>query len=227
MTEDIKNTPAAIESPAEQPKTTPALAQAMPQTPAPPHHHTRVLFHHEPRQHQPRNVNRLHAAEQAAEGINTRVAVLLTKSVGTMWTAYAFAVLAFIGLFAILNLLPPILILLIAFISQTFLQLVLLPVIMVGQNVLNRKSELQADEQFNTTMSTYHDIEQVMQHLSAQDAELLRHAHMLEHLLEKSGISLQQLLGEGATSHLVDPYAQTPAAVNAPATPTPGESEKQ
>ncbi len=201
-------------------------AEAIPQTPAHPHRHTMALFHHEPHQHQPRNVNRLHAAEQAAEGFNTRVAVLLTKSVGTMWTAYSFAVLAFIGLFAILNLLPPILILLVAFISQTFLQLVLLPVIMVGQNVLGRKTELQADEQFNTTMSTYHDIEQIMQHLLAQDAELLRHAHMLMHLLEKSGISLQQLEAEGATTSHLDSFIQPPAPT-VPATSAPAESQKQ
>ena len=103
-----------------------------------------------------------------------------------------------------------------------------LSVIMVGQGILERQQELQADEQFRTTMSTYHDIEQIMQHLSAQDAELLRHAHMLMHLLEKSGISLQQLEAEGTTtSHLVDPFAQTQAAVNAPVTVTPAESEKQ
>jgi uncharacterized membrane protein len=213
-----------------QGETTSASAQTdtTPQTQAHQHHYTRVLFRHEPHRHQPRNVNRLHAAEQAAEGFNTRVAVVLTKSVGTMWTAYSFTVLAFIGLFAILNLLPPILILLVAFISQTFLQLVLLPVIMVGQNVLGRKTELQADEQFNTTMSTYHDIEQVMQHLSAQDAELLRHSKMLIHLLEKNGISLQQLEAEGATTtHLVDTFAQQQVATDIPAASAPAGSEKQ
>lgn len=52
-------------------------------------------------------------------------------------------------------------------------------------------------------MSTYHDIEQVMNHLSAQDAELVRHAQLLMHLLEKNGTSLEQLAAEGATpSHL-------------------------
>ncbi len=40
--------------------------------------------------------------------LNTHVAVVLTKGVGTMWTAYTFVVLAFIGLFAILGLLNPI-----------------------------------------------------------------------------------------------------------------------
>src|SRR5260370_41181032 len=98
--------------------------------------------------HTPRNVNRVQAAEIAAAGVNTQLAVWLTEHVGTMWTAYAFAVLAIIGLFAILGLLSPIIALLIAWISQTFLQLVLLPVIMVGQNVLGRNAELQADESF-------------------------------------------------------------------------------
>ncbi len=145
-----------------------------------------------------------------------------------MWTAYTFVVLAIIGLFAILGLLSPIVALLVAWTSQTLIQLVLLPIIMVGQNVLGRKTELQADEQFRTTMSTYHDIEQIMLHLSAQDAELLRQAKMLIHLLEKNGISLQQLETEGASiSHLVDGSAQPRSATTVPATSVPAESENQ
>jgi len=124
-------------------------------------------------QYTPRNVNRVHEAEIAAAGFNTQTAVWLTEHVGTMWTAYAFAVLAIIGLFAILGLLSPIVVLLISWISQTFLQLVLLPVIMVGQNVLGRKSELQADEAYTTTMKTYADIEAVMKHLDEQDEKIL------------------------------------------------------
>src|SRR6266568_3804783 len=190
--------------------------------------HTSVLFHHEPHQHQPRNVNQLHAAEQAAESFNSKLAVVLTQRTGTMWTAYIFTVLAVIGLFGLLNLLPQFVFLLTTWISQQFLQLVLLPVIMVGQNVLGRKSELQADEQFRTTMSTYHDIEQIMKHLSAQDAELLRHAKMLIHLLEKNGISLQQLEAEATTtSHLVDGFAQPQVATDVPTASASAESDKQ
>src|SRR5260370_36773291 len=123
--------------------------------------------------HTPRNVNRMQAAEIATAGVNTRLAVSLTEHVGTMWTAYAFAVLAIIGLFAILGLLSPLVALLIAWISQTFLQLVLLPVIMVGQNVLGRKSELQADEAYATTMKTFTDIDAVPKHLAPHDANLI------------------------------------------------------
>jgi len=144
-----------------------------------------------------------------------------------MWTAYTFAVLAIIGLLAILGVLTPLVALLVSWVSQTFIQLILLPIIMVGQNVLGRKSELQADEQFNTTQKSYHDIEQMMQHLCAQDAELLRHAHLLMHLLEKSGISLRQLEAEGTTTSHLDSFAQPPAAAATPATPTPIENEKQ
>ena len=201
--------------------------EIVPQTQAHPHHHTSALFDHEHHPYQPRNVNLLHEAEQKAAGVNTRIAVALTKSVGTMWTAYTFMGLAIIGLAAILGLLTPIVALLVVWISQTFLQLVLLPVIMVGQNVLGRKAELQADEQFNTTMNSFNDIEHIMQHLSAQDAELLRHTRMLIRLLEKNGISLQQLEAEVTSiSHLGDGFAQSQSATDVPATSAPAESEK-
>src|SRR5438876_3537414 len=125
-----------------------------------------------PHPYQPRNVNKLHKEQLAAAGINAKIAVGLTKRVGTMWTAYSFAVLAIIGLFAILGLLTPIVALLVAWLSQTFIQLVLLPIIMVGQNVLGRKSELQADEAYATTMKTFADIEAVMKHLNQQDEKI-------------------------------------------------------
>ena len=200
-----------------------ARTETTSQTQTQPQHHTRVLFRNEPHQHLPRNVNLLHETEQAASGFNSRLAVALTKGVGTMWTAYVFTVLAVIGLFGLLGWLNPFTFLLATWVSQQFLQLVLLPVIMVGQNVLGRKAELLADEQFHTTMSTYKDIEQIMQHLSAQDAELLRQAKMLLRLLEKNGISLHQLESEGATTSHLDPFIQPQAAVNDPTTPAEGE----
>lgn len=199
-----------------------AQEEATPQTQVHPHHHTSVLFHHEPHQHQPRNINQVHKEEQ--QGFNTRLAVWLTRNVGTMACAYLFAVIGIAGLIgAFTNNVT--LVLIFGSISSYFLQLVLLPVILVGGNVLNRHQELQAEETFQTSQHSFHDIEQIMQHLSAQDAELLRHAKMLERLLEKNGISLQQLAAEGvATSRLVDPLTQPQATAN---TPTPIEDKKQ
>lgn len=193
---------------------------------APVHHLRTELFRHEPHQHQLRNVNEVQKAEQAEEGFNTRLAVTLTRYTGTMWTAYLFAGIgigSLVGVFTNNVYLA----LLCGSISSYFLQLVLLPIIMTGQNVLGRKAELQADEAFKTTMSTYHDIEQVMQHLCAQDTELLRHAKMLEHLLEKNGISLQQLAAEvGKASHLEAYTQQLSPGVPTTATSTADEQEK-
>ena len=180
-----------------------------PDHPKPQHlHHFPALFHHTIFPYQPRNVNKVHEEEKAAGGINTAIAIGLTKHVGSMWTAYTFVVLAIIGLLAILGLLNPIVALLVAWASQTFIQLVLLPVIMVGQNVLGRKAELQAEEQFNTTIKTYHDIEQIIQHLSAQDAEILKQTHMLVHLLLHAGITPEQLLDIQSKGAIATPEVQ-------------------
>jgi hypothetical protein len=78
-----------------------------------------------------------------AGGFNGKFAVLLTRVVGTMWCAYAFAVLAFIALPSALasgDMLP-----IIQWVSQTFIQLVMLSVIMVGQNILSKASDKRAD----------------------------------------------------------------------------------
>lgn len=100
--------------------------------------------------------------ERHAEGIvrrrpahgnfNDRLAVLITDSVGTMWCAYIFAVLALISLpTAIAGGIGPI----ISWIAQTFLQLVLLSIIMVGQKVAARASDKQAAQ-------TYKDAETLL-----------------------------------------------------------------
>ncbi len=150
-----------------------------------------------------------------------KIAVAITKSLGTMVCAYIFAILAIVG-FPGFNATPT---QYVQWLSQTFIQLVALSVLAVGQQVLSKHGELQAEEQFNTTMSTFHDIEQIMQHLCAQDAELLRHAKMLEHLLEKNGISLQQLEAEVGNSSHLETYTEK-LSTSTSATPAPAEGEK-
>ncbi len=109
--------------------------------------------HHTPH---PRN------AARKAEGIATRagehtgfngwLAVKITNVVGTMWCAYAFAALALISLPAAISAgTAP----LIAWIAQTFLQLVLLSIIMVGQKVAAAASDKQA-------FQTYKDAEALL-----------------------------------------------------------------
>jgi len=131
--------------------------------------HTKQTIH----QHTPRNVNTLHTKEQETASLNTRIAVWLTRNVGTMQCAYIFAGIgigSLIGVFTHNTLLA----VTCGSLSSYFLQLVLLPILSVGQNVLGRHNELMAEEQFKTTESIYKDIEDIMDHLSRQDEELAK-----------------------------------------------------
>lgn len=154
----------------------------------------RVLHIHKKHPHVPRNVNDVHKAEQ--RGFNTRIAVILTNAVGTMWCAYIFFLLSIVGLFGLLGWLNPFTFLLATWVSQQCLQLIFLPILSVGQNVLNRKSELMAQEQFDTTQHSFHDIEEIAQHLSAQDMVLLQHTKTLEEQMKL----LTRLVESGAVS---------------------------
>jgi hypothetical protein len=82
------------------------------------------------------------------EGFNAKLAVLITQGVGTMACAYLFALLALISLPDAINNGKAALI---SWIAQTFLQLVLLAVIMVGQRVQSAASDSRAEKQFNDT----------------------------------------------------------------------------
>src|SRR5271166_2976337 len=64
---------------------------------------------------------------------NAKVGLLITVGVGTMVCAYVFAIIALISLPAAIN--SHNLTIIIAWVSSNFLQLVLLPIIIVGQNI--------------------------------------------------------------------------------------------
>jgi hypothetical protein len=64
---------------------------------------------------------------------NRRVAEKITAFVSTMWCAYIFAAIALISLPAAIR--TGDVVIIVAWVAQTFLQLVLLSIIMVGQQV--------------------------------------------------------------------------------------------
>ena len=98
-------------------------------------------------------------------GFNGKIALILTTVVGTMWCAYAFALLALVALPSATG--SPLL--LIQWVSQTFIQLVMLSVIMVGQNILSRASDKRADMTYQDADATFHESEQIQAHLLEQD----------------------------------------------------------
>jgi hypothetical protein len=108
-------------------------------------------------------------ADQLPQNLNGRIALVITKGVGTMWCAYAFTVLALIAL-------PPAIsggiLTTIQWLSQTFIQLVMLSVIMVGQNLLSAASDKRAEDTWKDADATFHTATQIQEHLAAQDAQL-------------------------------------------------------
>ena len=106
-----------------------------------------------------RNVNKEHRDRLNALD---KVAIFITKIVGTMWCAIAFTIIALISLPEALNNGTATII---SWIAQTFLQLVLLSIIMVGQNLQSKHSELRAEADYETDMDAKKDIEMIMKRL--------------------------------------------------------------
>src|SRR5436305_5423044 len=106
---------------------------------------------------------------------NDWLAISITRVVGTMWCAYAFAGLALVSLPAAIRGGTATLV---AWIAQTFLQLVLLSIIMVGQKVAAAKSDRQLEQ-------TYKDAEALLkingeiQLLLKQNTDLTEQIHEL------------------------------------------------
>src|SRR6202521_2037292 len=101
---------------------------------------------------------------------NTWLAVKVTNGVGTMWCAYAFGALARVSLPAAI--MSGNAVLIVSWISQTFLQLVLLSIIIVGQNVLPAASDKRAGATSEDAAAVLHTALQIQDHLAAQDNEI-------------------------------------------------------
>ena len=93
-----------------------------------------------------------HLTKHEHVGFNGKLALLITGAVSTMWCAYVFGILALISLPSAIQGGTATLI---SWIAQTFLQLVLLSVIMVGQRVAAQASDKQA-------LQTYKDAEALL-----------------------------------------------------------------
>jgi hypothetical protein len=91
----------------------------------------------------------IRSAVREVEGFNAKLALVITRSVGTMSCAYLFAVIALISLPAAIS--SGQVIIIVAWIAQTFLQLVLLSIIMVGQRVQSAASDARAAKEFVDT----------------------------------------------------------------------------
>jgi hypothetical protein len=103
-------------------------------------------------------------------GLNGKIGLAITTLVGTMICGYVFAIIALISLPSAIT--SHNLTVIIAWISSNFLQLVLLPIIIVGQNLQAKASDQRAVQTYEDAEAVLHEALQIQQHLLAQDAAL-------------------------------------------------------
>ena len=102
--------------------------------------------------------------------LNAKIGLKITVIVGTMWAAYLFTLLALVSApsaFSSGNKL-----IIVAWIAQTFLQLVLLPIIIVGQNVQAAAADARSQATYDDASAVLEEAKQIQQHLKAQDAAI-------------------------------------------------------
>ena len=111
---------------------------------------------------------------------NAKFGLKITVVVGTMWCAYLFTLIALVSAPSAFKTGNSLII--IAWIAQTFLQLVLLPIIIVGQNIQAKASDARANDTYQDAEAIMHECVQLQQHLAAQDSiltEQLAHVKQL------------------------------------------------
>ena len=151
---------------------------------------TSIEFVHHPHPHTEQR--KLTAPPKIADqhvGFNGRLGAAITRSVGTMWAFYAAAL--FMGTWMILagatwgplhriDAYPFAFLLFLG----NIVQLLLMFVIMVGQQVLGAAADKRADVTYQDAEAILHECLQMQEHLGAQDLVLEKIIHRME-LVEK------------------------------------------
>lgn len=137
-----------------------------------------------PAEHEPRHVSRgeihrrVHGTSPIAQ-FNDRLAVIVTQNIGSMWAAYVFVLISLVSFPQALSaFLSGDRVTGISWLSQSFLQLVLLPVIMVGQRVISTAQDARAEADHETLTA--------LQRINVQQLQILQ---ILQRLSEKDQAS--------------------------------------
>jgi hypothetical protein len=115
-----------------------------------------------------RKIREKRAAKSPVANFNSKLGLRITLSVGTMWAAYAFTALALVSVYTAFS--SGNLVTIVGWIAQTFLQLVLLPIIIVGQNIQAAAADARSNATYKDATAILAEAKQIQLHLAAQDA---------------------------------------------------------
>jgi len=116
-----------------------------------------------------------------ASKFNYWLAKKITDGVATMWCAYLFAVLALISLPSAIKTHDVVTI--VAWIAQTFLQLVLLSIIMVGQNISSAAVEKKINETHTASLGEFELAKEAREIANQELAELKEIANEIHRVI--------------------------------------------
>lgn len=141
-----------------------------------------------------------HPRRTAVERFNARLASLITKYVGTMYCFYVFNLLASASARAAFT--SGSMTTIVNWVSSNWIQLVLLPAIIVGQNLQGAAADKRAEATYQDTEAMLHETASVQEHLATQDEHLQAHGAQLADLVDQMGQVVAHLTApsEGGTS---------------------------
>ena len=114
---------------------------------------------------------------------NEKLAARITSGVATMWCAYIFAIIALISLPSAIK--TGDIVTIVAWVAQTFLQLVLLSIIMVGQNVASASVEQKINETHIASLGEFELAKEARQLNNEEIKELKEIARDMHALLKR------------------------------------------
>jgi len=112
--------------------------------------------------------------------VNARFGLKITMVVGTMWCSYLFTVVA---LFALPSAIKQGTYFIVVWLSSSFLQLVLLPIIIVGQNIQAAAADKRAEDTYKDAEAVLKEAEEIQKHLLAQDQAISDIVDRLEKMM--------------------------------------------
>ena len=112
--------------------------------------------------------------------MNARFGLKITMVVGTMWCAYAFTIIA---LFALPSAIKQGTYFVVVWLSSSFLQLVLLPIIIVGQNIQATAADKRSEDTYKDAEAVLKEAEEIQKHLLAQDQAISDIVDRLEKMM--------------------------------------------
>jgi uncharacterized membrane protein len=119
------------------------------------------------------NTNEIHRSHLSK---TDKLALFITNKVGTMTFFYFCLILVTLPL--IFTSTMPV----VQYMSSGYLQLILLPLILVGQNLQGRHAELRAQHDYETNIKAEKEIEAILLHLEKQDEIMLDILKRIENL---------------------------------------------